>query len=62
MKKENERIRYACRVKGLQHYKLAWLLGMSEDTFCRKLRRELPEEEQNRILKVIEEWSEDDKC
>lgn len=37
------------------HYEVADLLGMSEATFGRKLRKELTEEEKNKIIKVIED-------
>lgn len=36
---------------------LADLLGTSEATLSRKLRRELPEEEQDRICKLIDEYT-----
>ena len=35
------------------NYELADLLGVSEFTLSRKLRKELPEEEKQRILAVI---------
>ena len=43
----------------MKTYQLANLLGVHENTLIRKLRNELPEEEQNRIVKIIQEWSRD---
>ena len=41
----------------LRMFELAKLLGISETTLYRRLRTELPEEEQDRIVKAIEERS-----
>lgn len=47
------------RIKLLEHNKRIWwlakILETSEATISRKLRNELPEEEQNRIIQLIEE-------
>jgi hypothetical protein len=47
------------RIKLLEHNKRLWwlakILETSESTITRRLRNELPEEEQNRIIKLIEE-------
>ena len=47
------------RIKLLEHNKRIWwladLLGTSEATLSRRLRKELPEEEQARIIQLIEE-------
>ncbi len=46
---------------GLTQYDLAKLLGISEMTVYRRLRDELPEEEQDRIITKIEEVFGNDK-
>ena len=47
------------RIKLLEHNKRLWwlakILGTSESTITRRLRNELPEEEQARIIQLIEE-------
>ena len=47
------------RIKLLEHNKRLWwlarILGTSESTITRRLRDELPEEEQERIIQLIEE-------
>ena len=46
------------RIKLLEHNKRLWwlakILETSESTITRRLRNELPEEEQNRICQLIE--------
>ena len=49
----NEKIRRAMGAAGLKQYQVAEALGMLEGNFSRKLRKELPEEEQEKILDVI---------
>lgn len=51
----NKRVRIKLIEKDLKQWQLCRLLGKSESTICRMLREELPEEEQNRIIKLIEE-------
>ena len=47
------------RIKLMEHNKRLWwlarILGTSEATVTRRLRDELPEEEQERICKLIDE-------
>lgn len=50
----NKNIRLAARGAGVPLWRIAQELGISEPTITRKLRRELPEEEQQRILAIIE--------
>ena len=38
---------------GMKNYQLAELMGISEFTLSRKLRNELPEKEQVRIISLI---------
>ena len=50
---ENIKIRQALLVAGIKNYELAEMLGVSEWTLSRKLRKELPQEEQAQIIKLI---------
>ena len=52
----NLRIRFKLTEKGLKYYELDKILGISEPTRCRMLRNELPEAEQDRICKLIDEY------
>ena len=52
----NIKIRIKLMEKNMRHYELDKLLGISEPTRCRMLREELPEEEQDRICKLIDEY------
>lgn len=49
----NEEIRRAIGAAGLKQYQIAEAIGMLEGNFSRKLRKELPSEEKERILQVI---------
>ena len=49
----NIAIREAMKSKRIYNYELAEMLGISEFTLSRKLRKELPEDEQQRILNLI---------
>ena len=51
----NIKIRKALAANMMKLYQLDEILGVSEATRCRMLRNELPEEEQNRIVNLIEE-------
>ena len=51
---KNKRIRIKLVERELTQYDLAKLLGVSETTVYRRLRDELPEEEQDRIINMIE--------
>lgn len=53
----NKKIRLVMFENDLRMFELAKLLGISETTLYRRLRTELPEEEQDRIVKAIEERS-----
>lgn len=57
---ENQRIREAATAAGVKLWQIAEAYGLSDGNFSRKLRRELPEEEQKRILKIIEELKKED--
>ena len=51
----NKTIRKALIEYELKQWQLAEILKIREDSLSRKLRRELPEEEQRAIVKQIEE-------
>lgn len=50
-------IRTALMQHNIKKWQLAQILGMSEPTLYRKLRNELPADEQDRICKLIEEYA-----
>lgn len=49
----NKDIRNLLKEKGIFNWQLADKLGISEATLTRKLRRELPTEEKEKLIKVI---------
>lgn len=51
--KNNPEIREALRANGMKQWELAERLGISENTICRRLRRELPDEEKRKFLEAI---------
>lgn len=51
----NVEIRAAFMAAGIKQWELARALGLSETSFSRKLRWELPETEKKRVLSAIEE-------
>ena len=56
--KANQKIREAMKESGFLYWKLADLIGCSNWTLSVKLRHELPEAEQERILQLIRMESE----
>lgn len=56
--KTNMRIRCALKNNGLKQWELAEMLDISEGALCRKLRRELPEDEQEHFVSAIEHYAE----
>ena len=58
---KNEKIRRALNKHGLCQWELAKMLNIAESTMSRHLREELPEEETERILKIIEKGGTDDE-
>lgn len=54
IKKANVEVRNALKNRRISQWQLADLLGVSEQTIYRKLRKELPDEEKEKILKVIQ--------
>lgn len=56
--RENQRIRKHAQEKGVYLWEVAERYGCTDFTLSRKLRRELPEAEQARILSIIDEIAE----
>ena len=52
---ENTIIRDSAKSKGIKLWMVAEALHIQDSAFSRKLRRELPKEEQEKILTVIEQ-------
>lgn len=51
----NDFLRQAAARNGVKLWRIADHLGMTDSAFSRKLRRELSEDEQNRIIGIINE-------
>lgn len=51
----NSIIRIEMLETGIKQWELAKILGISESSLSRKLRNELPVEEQNKIVSMIEQ-------
>ena len=49
----NIKVREAMSAAGIKQWQLAELLNINEFSLSRKFRHELPEEEQERIIKII---------
>ncbi len=52
---KNSRVRVAAMEAGVKLWQVAERLGINDGNLSRKLRRELPEEEQKRILEIIQD-------
>lgn len=50
---ENKFIRNEAKKRGVCLWEVAEAVGMSESAFCRKLRRELPDDQQEHIVREI---------
>ncbi len=55
---ENMKIRKAAKAAGLYLWEIAEAMGMSDQELSRRLRRQLPEEEEAKILHVIRQLRE----
>ena len=53
----NHDIKQKAKEAGVKLWRVADKLGITDGTFSRKLRKELPEAEKNRIFGVIDELS-----
>ena len=51
---KNERIRAAAKETGVRVWESAERVGITDSNFSRKLRRELPDTEQDRLLAIID--------
>lgn len=49
----NKEIKKEMAIAGLKQYQVANMLGISESAFCKKLRKELTKDEQNKIIMLI---------
>ena len=56
-KETNKAIRSAAKAAGVLHWEIAERLGIQDSAFSRKLRRELPDEEREKILGIINEMA-----
>lgn len=54
-KEVNKDIKIAAKSAGVYHWEIADKLGIQDSAFSRKLRRELPAQERNKILEIISE-------
>lgn len=52
---KNTEIRQAAKMAGVCLWQIAERLGMNDGNFSRKLRKELPESERERIMGIIAE-------
>lgn len=50
----NIEIRKAIKESGFKHWQIADIIGVADTTFCRMLRRELPEDRKQEILIAIQ--------
>ena len=50
----NQVIREQAKARGVRLWEIADKLGINDGNFSRKLRRELPEEEREKVLGIIE--------
>lgn len=57
----NAKIREAAARAGVRLWQIAARLNINDGNFSRKLRVELPDDEQKRILEIIEELSKEAK-
>lgn len=55
MKLSNADIRIKMVESGIRQWMIAEKLGITEATLSRKMRRELPEAEKNRIFEIMQE-------
>lgn len=51
---KNQDIRQAAKENGVKLWEVADRIGLTDGNFSRKLRKELPEEEQKRLISLIE--------
>lgn len=49
-------VREAIKNAGVYHYQVAEALGISEGTFCKMLRKELPEDQKCAVYNAIKQF------
>ena len=54
---KNKDVREAAKAAGVKLWQIADKLGITDGNFSRKLRKELPEAEKQKILLIIDELS-----
>ena len=54
----NQRVRKEARIYDVKLWQIAERLGITDGNFSRKLRRELPDERQDELIKLIHEIAE----
>ena len=54
---KNENIRQAAKSAGVKLWQVAEAVGVNDGNFSRKLRHELPEDEKQKILEIIDRLS-----
>ena len=59
---KNQTVRQTAKEKGVHLWQLAERCGMTDSNFSRKLRRELPEAEQERLLAMIAEIAQEQEA
>lgn len=55
---KNQDVRLAAESANVKLWEIAYRLGINDGNFSRKLRRELPDEEKQRIFNIIDELKE----
>ena len=58
MKPFNNDVREHAKASKCKHWQIADAMGISENTFCRMLRHELPDDEKTRIFEIIDRLAE----
>ena len=51
---QNQEIRQAIDAAGIRYWEVADIYGISDGNFSRKLRKELPQTEKERILAIVD--------
>ena len=57
----NEEIKRKAKISGVCLWQIAEALGIADCAFSRKLRRELPDEEKEKILAIIDELKKEER-
>ncbi len=55
---KNAIVREELDTRRIKHWELARRLGISDNTLSRKLREELPQEEQEKLVQIIQQMAE----